>query len=212
MKKMKNLNSIILFIIFSIFFSCANNEITPIEDVKTQSIENNEITNLLVESGLQALKLDLKKGNTDLTWNDFHQNYLKSVEKYRNHEKWNTYASSLIVFQMKETSILENINADNYTILEMYLEELKSLRNAYPKFHYQMLSTLKPFMAKEKIASYAMGSYEKGVVQKENEKNRSEEIQEGSAGYDLVKEMLKKNYEENYIIYLPKLKEFFKAE
>lgn len=205
-------NSIILLIISSMFFSCFNNEITSLEVAKTQSIENNEITNLLSASGLQSLKLDLKKGNKDLTWESFHDNYLTSVEKYKNHENWNSYVSSLIVFQMKETSILEEINADNFGILETYLDELKPLHNAYPKFHYQMLSTLKPFVAKEKIASYAMNSFEKGTAQKESEKNRSEEIAEGGAGYDLVKEMLQKNYKENYITYLPKLKEFFRIE
>ncbi len=209
---MKTLNIFILVVILSVLSSCTNNEITSSEITKTQSIENNKITNLLAESGLQGLKLDFKKGNTDLTWNDFHEHYLKSFEKYKNHENWNSYVSSFLVFQLKETSILENINADNYSILELYLEEFKSLRNAYPKFHYQMLSILKPFMAKEKIASYAMKSFEKGIAQKESAKNRSEEIPEGSAGYEFVKEMLQKNYEENYITYLPKLKEFFETE
>ena len=208
------MKTFILLMLITIFFSCAKNEILLPEVESTQVGRNDFIGEITTETGLQSLKLDLMSGNQDITWEDLHENYLTAVEKYKNHEDWNIYFSSLILFQMEKTSILEDINADNYTILETYLEELKLLNTAaYPKFHYQMLSTLKPFMTKEKIASYAMNSYKKGVEEKEKSKDHSEDITEEMAKENafnkLVRDMLQKYYKENYIIYLPKLKEFF---
>ncbi len=207
------MKTLTLLLLTLLFFSCAKNEIILPDEELIQIGRNDFIGEITTETGLRSLQNEFKSGSQDLTWEDFHENYLTSAERYKYHEDWNIYFSTLILFQMKETSMLEDINADNYTVLEMYLEELKLLDTAYPKFHYQILSTLKPFMTKEKIASYALMSYEKGLAQKEKAKSHSEDITEEMAEENafnkLVRKMLQEYYKENYITYLPKLKELF---
>ncbi len=207
---MKSINLSLIFISSLFFFSCQEND-TNLPN-SFNKIPLNKIESIIKDSGLSALRNQHQSGDTKITWNAFHENYLESVSKYKNHENWNSYSSNLINYLVLRTNLLDDINQDNYSILETYSEELKSLQTAYPKTHYLILKKLQLFVKHEKIENIAKSVYKKASKQMQKAKDDLDSMPESDVVETIAKEGLRKSYEENYEVYLPKLKEFFSKD
>jgi len=166
---MKILHLSLLFISSILFFSCQESDADLAKSFN--KIPPTGIESILKDSGFSSLRYQHHTGENNITWKDFHQNYLESVSKYKDHENWNSYSSSLIRQIFLQTKLLDDINKDNYSILETYLEELKSMQPAYPKIHYLILKKLQPFVEHDKIEAIAISVYQKANKQMQKSKS-----------------------------------------
>ncbi len=184
--------------------SCNNQEDQPSKTVAhiSTSLQDDNISSLLEDSGLIELKRNVG------TWNEFHENYLQTVITYKNHDYLHSYKSNLINHQILNTSILKDINAENFEVLEIYLEDLKHFKSAYPQVNYLILDKIKPFINEDLVKSLAKHSYEKGMNQKQEREDQVNMVLESDIDVEFKREH-EKNYIENYIEYLPKLQELF---
>ena len=190
-----------LYMFVFLFSSCLNEEIkhSP-KEISTPILENG-ITALVNNSGL----VELKRKNA--SWHEIHENYLKTIQTEKDNEFLVSYKSNLISHQILNTSLLNELNSDNYQILETYLDEMKEMNNPYPKMNYLALTAIKPYVDNDYIQSLAEISFNKGLEQKENKEESMKELVGSKNLEDEFKLGFEKNFKENYEVYLPKLKE-----
>ncbi len=205
--KKYNLTIIGLLLIIS---SCTNYNSEISTDPQTNIVEKDSTFDLLKESGLNTLKLKYHSGDEDITWESFYENYKEATLKNHDHKSWRKYISSLLSFQILETPMLENINSENYVILQEYLEELSQLKSGYTKLNYLLIDKLQTYVDGQSLTPYAKSSIDKAIDGQSKAKAHLGGLPEKDELYRTMKEKVRKKYEEDYGVYLPKLKEFLK--
>jgi hypothetical protein len=199
---MSTFNSKFIIILICVLASCTtNNETTPEAQTPIQDYTNNALI-LIQDSGIKSLKAE------KAPWEVFHQNYIEVTSKYENHPNLNAYISSLIYHQILKTSILEEVNSENYSILETYLMELRSLTNPYTKINYLIIDALTPYLERNKLQEIAKISIDKAMNKQQIAKEELEGMQEKDEFEIELKKKLQGLYNEEYHVFLPKLKDF----
>lgn len=191
-----------------IISSCTNNNSEISAAPLTNIVEKDNTFDLLKESRLNTLKLKYHNGDEDITWESFYENYKETALKNHEDKSWRKYISSLLSFQILETPMLENINSENYDILQKYLEELSQLKSGYTKLNYLLIDKLQAYDDTQSLIPYAKSSIDKALAGQSKAKAHLDGLPEKGELYRTMKEKVRKKYEEDYGIYLPKLKEF----